>query len=544
MNFNKIIKLIKPSAVSDIDKDRLLWLQDEISKWKSNEFISTEQADNILGFYNLIAKKEIKKVNLIKVLSIIGATLIGIGVILFVASNWEQIPNIIRTFMLLTITFGTFYLGYYFSYQREGYSNVGKSLLFLASLFWGATITLITQIYHIPADDNWWIFLIWAIPILPVAYFFDSTLVFILSSGLFLIWNFSFSVSQNIANYYYLLITFTILLPLSKDNKLRYVSNIIALILTAFFGLFNKYDWFVLLIAVGLLIYYFIRERKLIYLISSSISFILWMITFSLVHEQLPNYFFILPLGILFYLTYKDKSEANLIINTIGFLVWVNLFINSFLKKISPDETTSFITFITLQSLLGVTIYLIGIVHQEEYRSFKIVYKIFGFIITLIVTYILSYIAVLESYSTLDSRVYFCGIVGVVAILLILWNVLKNRFSAKYEKYELIVLILLLAGNFLLLLMPEWTLMNTVNMNIILLLFAIISILYGFEIQNVKIFNLGIVIFVLFVVIKYFDVFWRLLDRSIFFVVGGLVLIIGSVILERKRKRIVEEMKK
>lgn len=81
-------------------------------------------------------------------------------------------------------------------------------------------------------------------------------------------------------------------------------------------------------------------------------------------------------------------------------------------------------------------------------------------------------------------------------------------------------------------------------MNIILLLFAIISILYGFEIQNVKIFNLGIVIFVLFVVIKYFDVFWRLLDRSIFFVVGGLVLIIGSVILERKRKRIVEEMKK
>lgn len=539
--------IIKKLRGHILDKDKLVWLQGEIAKWRKSEIISPEQEDNLLKFYNLVLKEEVKRVNLIKVLSIIGTILLGIGVILFVASNWRQIPDIVRTIILLTITFGTFYLGYYFGYQREGYSILGKSLFFLASLFWGATIALIAQIYHIPTSDNWWIFLIWAFPILPVAWFFESTSVFILSSGLFLIWSFFFSVSKDIANYYYPMIAFIILLPLSKESKLRYLSNIVALIIAASFGLFNKYDWLVLLIAVGLLTYYFIKKRSLIYLISSSISFILWIITFFLAHEHLPNYFFVLPLGILFYLTYKDRSEPSLVINTIGSLVGINLFIYLFSTKIFTEEIT-FMTHFVLQSLIGVVLYLVGICHiREDYKPFKMVYKIFGFIITLIVTYTLSFKGLLEECPKLyHNPVYLvsCVILVTIALSLIVLNLMNGSFSPRYAKYELLMLILLLGGKFLILIKPELTLMNTVITNTILLLFAVISILYGFEIQNSKIFNIGVLIFVIFVVTRYFDVFWKLLDRSIFFIVGGLLMIIGSVVLERKRRKIIEEMGK
>jgi len=549
--------IIKKSRGHITDKDKLLWLQDEIAKWESNGIISKEQTDNLLRFYNIFGEKKVKKVNLIKVLSTIGTILLGIGLILFVASNWKQIPDIVRTIMLLTVTFGTFYLGYYFSYQKKGYSILGRSLFFLASLFWGATIALIAQIYHIPTTDNWWIFLIWALPILPVAYFFESTSVFILSSGLLLIWNFLFSTSRNIANYYYPMIVFILLLPLSKNNKLRYISSILALVIAAFFGLFNEFDLFVLLIAAGLLAYYFIQKRSLIYLLSSSISFILWTITFFLAHEQLPNYFFIVPLGILFFLTYKEKSESSLIINIIGFLVGINLFILScFFSKNFAAES---IFFIISQLLMGVILYLVGVGHiRNKYKTFGIIYKIFGFIITLIATYILSFKGLLEEYSKsniyavgikifgiFEYKFYFfiCVIFGAIALLLIVFNLLRHRFLSKQARYELLILILLLGSTFLILIKPDLTLINTVVMNTILLIFAVISILYGFETQISTIFNSGILIFVLFIVSRYFDIFWKLLDRSIFFIVGGLLMIVGAAFLEKQRKKILRKMR-
>ena len=50
--------------------------------------------------------------------------------------------------------------------------------------------------------------------------------------------------------------------------------------------------------------------------------------------------------------------------------------------------------------------------------------------------------------------------------------------------------------------------------------------------------NIGLLFFVLDVFARYFDFFWRLLPRSLFFIFGGLMLLIGSVVLEKKRKRV------
>ena len=50
--------------------------------------------------------------------------------------------------------------------------------------------------------------------------------------------------------------------------------------------------------------------------------------------------------------------------------------------------------------------------------------------------------------------------------------------------------------------------------------------------------NIGLLFFALDVVARYFDLFWALLPRSLFFIIGGLFLLFGGILLERKRRKI------
>jgi uncharacterized membrane protein len=75
-----------------------------------------------------------------------------------------------------------------------------------------------------------------------------------------------------------------------------------------------------------------------------------------------------------------------------------------------------------------------------------------------------------------------------------------------------------------------------------------LNVLFGLEIFGLIILgfirrysiyiNIGLLFFALDVVARYFDLFWELLPRSLFFVAGGLLLLFGGILLERKRRRI------
>ena len=54
--------------------------------------------------------------------------------------------------------------------------------------------------------------------------------------------------------------------------------------------------------------------------------------------------------------------------------------------------------------------------------------------------------------------------------------------------------------------------------------------------------NLAFVFFGVVLITRYFDTFWSLLNRSFFFMVGGLVLIAGGYFLERKRRQITADI--
>ena len=59
----------------------------------------------------------------------------------------------------------------------------------------------------------------------------------------------------------------------------------------------------------------------------------------------------------------------------------------------------------------------------------------------------------------------------------------------------------------------------------------------GSDSNNRTLINLAFIFFALALITRYFDTFWSLLNRSFFFMAGGLILIIGGYFLEKQRRK-------
>ncbi|MDP3042158.1 MAG: DUF2157 domain-containing protein [Candidatus Omnitrophota bacterium] len=533
-----IVKLASGSR-----KKHYSWLQRELPLWEEKNIVNKEQGDAVLSLYKLKRVTARKKMDMVKVLTLIGVIFVGLGVIFFVGSNWQRIPSHIRTIMLLAITITTLYEGYFFSYEKEGFVNLGKSLLLLASLFWGGTIALIGQIYNIPTSENWYIMLLWAFPIVPIAILFKNDYVHILASVLFVIWNFLYGSDNNIANYYYPSIVFLLMLPTAKNLILSRRINIIGLLSASLYCCFNKYEWLALLISAGLLVGYLAQKEERAYLYAACLSFIFWDITYFTVRQLQPNLYFLLPLGFMLYLTYRDNIEKNLVFCLAGLMIGINLALSSVSQIVNyPFNGLQFTIF---QLLLGLSIYSVGIASRNREYLFPVIYKIIGYLVTFICVYLLAFKALLGEWGGAANNVYLFGsliLAGIIA-LLVVDERRSGNFNNKSSLIELAALVVALVGSIILLVSPRTVLLNTITMNSVLVVFALSSIFLGVELKKPPIFTLGIVLFALFIITRYIDVTWALKEKSLFFIVGGLVILFLGTFLEKQRRKIIERMK-
>ena len=173
--------------------EKRAWLKAEVEGWKKKALITESQARAILSLYGLAESPEKtatgkdKQLASITVVSILGALLVGIGVILFVASNWNRIPDALRFMLLFGTTFATYFAGWQLKFERPSYPKVGHALLFLASLLVGVTIFLTAQIFNVNADA-YWIVLLWFFAIAPFGYALDSKPILGLNIFTFSLW--------------------------------------------------------------------------------------------------------------------------------------------------------------------------------------------------------------------------------------------------------------------------------------------------------------------------------------------------------------------
>lgn len=155
-----------------------------IEKWLDNNVINEDQA-NIMR-KDIDASKSAKRSSkIITAVSTIGAVLLGLAAITFMAANWDVIPDFVKILLFTLITVASFYFGYILKYEKKSYPLVGSSLVFLSGLMVGATIFLTAQTYNLTVFSYIGV-LIWLIFVLPLVYILKDRPIGYLASALFL----------------------------------------------------------------------------------------------------------------------------------------------------------------------------------------------------------------------------------------------------------------------------------------------------------------------------------------------------------------------
>lgn len=118
------------------------WVEREGRRWTREGIITEEQYERIVGLYS----NETKGIGLLPVL---GSLLVGLGVLSFVAANWQELSEWFRIALILVAM-----LGFYGSGQRlynRGSEVLGVSLIGIGLFAFGAGIVLIGQMFHLIA---------------------------------------------------------------------------------------------------------------------------------------------------------------------------------------------------------------------------------------------------------------------------------------------------------------------------------------------------------------------------------------------------------
>lgn len=390
----------------------------QIQEWLETGTITQEQAQKMLADVDQKSKEK-RSNKFIVAISTIGAILLGIGAILFVSSNWREIPDLMKVLILLGSTFGAYYLGYLFKYDKKNLPKVGTSLFFLGALLFGASIFLIAQIYHINANAHSLV-LIWLIGVLPLVYAFRSEPIAALSSLLFFIW-------------------------------------------------------------IGLFIF---RDSRF--------------------------------------------NEAT------------------------------FFSFPVIYLSAGTLLFSIGGLHYLKPQLIKIakIFRIAGIKIAMLSLFLLTFkffSSYTDSYWFRNSRMLedmssqlMIGIVlfSILAIIGLVINLLFNPSQSKTNSFENGAALGLLGFTLLFFFFPAESSVYTVIYNLLFAGLTIFLIYIGYQRSDIKIVNIGTFWLSVFIFAKYFDFFWDLMDRSLFFIVGGLILVLGGIAMERKRRQIKEDFTK
>jgi uncharacterized membrane protein len=146
-------------------------LRQEVQHWQTDGLISPTQFQQLRDRYQFDHLDTHDKNRFTRILIGLGCVLIGLGVITFVAANWQDIPRVARVAMLLSlfvsVNFGGFWL-WKGSHDRWQ-TRLGEGFLLLGSLILGANMSLMAQMFHIGGSPHE-LFLTWGIGVLLMAY--------------------------------------------------------------------------------------------------------------------------------------------------------------------------------------------------------------------------------------------------------------------------------------------------------------------------------------------------------------------------------------
>ncbi|MBQ5637051.1 MAG: DUF2157 domain-containing protein [Selenomonadales bacterium] len=164
-------------------KSHQTWLKEQAAKWVEKDIITSSQAERILAEY---PEQQILPMTFQRTFSALGAILIAIGVLLVLAHNWDALSRGVRLTSMVVLllvsqgaTLATMHIERFARY-REGVA------LFL-SLMVGGTLILMGQTFYLGIDTSW-LFGVWMVLILPIAFLTETASPVFAYAVLFFIW--------------------------------------------------------------------------------------------------------------------------------------------------------------------------------------------------------------------------------------------------------------------------------------------------------------------------------------------------------------------
>lgn len=160
------------------------WLNAEIDRWTAQGIVTAAQGSQIRALY--VEPAGTLSWGLLVFFGL-GAVIVGFGVILLFAYNWDAIPK----FAKLALIFGTIAAahagGLMLGSKPDWRARLGEALSLFGTMAFGAGIWLVAQIYNI--DEHYPNgFLLWAIAALAMAWALESIPQAILAAALLAIW--------------------------------------------------------------------------------------------------------------------------------------------------------------------------------------------------------------------------------------------------------------------------------------------------------------------------------------------------------------------
>jgi uncharacterized membrane protein len=397
------------------------WLKKEAPVWVHKEIITQQQADKLLALY----KGEKPAVG---ILPLLGSLLVGLGILSFVAANWQAIPHLARFAVIVLAMLGFYAAGEHF--MRRGDDRLGLGLIAVGLISFGAGIFLIAQMFQMTAS-NAGSFVIWGSAGVLLTHIYRSRFLFLLSAAIL-----------NVGQFYSL-------------------SN---------FGTFSFVAFLVLMIGLG---YYWWRNRS---------AWLAWLLglsamlqsAFLIAEFDLNGSLYMIPVMILYVLGdwIRTRDTAYPLQNS--------------------ALTAAFVTC------------CVAVMVQDDGR-------LFGF--------------------TVLERTQSIVFVIVTAALLALSAIAKKQQGRLTSGFE-----------WLLLLPYFYTAEAASFLYLLALCFFSLCVLWrGYAEETRFKVNLGTVLFLFSVLLAYVKLAWGFMDKSLFFLVGGILLLGLSWYLNRRRRRFLAE---
>jgi uncharacterized membrane protein len=148
-------------------------LKNDLSELIAQKVISKDVAQRISEYYE--TKTNNQSNPLFTIFGIFGSALVGLGIILILAHNWDDFSRTIKTiFAFLPLLIGQMVSGYSILKKKsQAWKESSGTFLFFAI---GASIALVSQIYNIPGDLSSYL-LTWIVLGLPLIYVLNSKAV-------------------------------------------------------------------------------------------------------------------------------------------------------------------------------------------------------------------------------------------------------------------------------------------------------------------------------------------------------------------------------